>query len=63
LQGANLDHAQLREANFTGAAVTAEQLLGTQWQRATLDPTLLEQLKSAPAAKANGAAPAAPSSP
>jgi uncharacterized protein YjbI with pentapeptide repeats len=63
LQGAHLDHAQLRETNFTGAAITAEQLLGTDWQRAMLDPALMEQLKAAPAAKADGGALTAPSSP
>jgi uncharacterized protein YjbI with pentapeptide repeats len=55
LQDALLDHAQLRETNFTGAGVTAEQLSDTEWQGATLDPALLEQLKAAAVAKAGGA--------
>jgi uncharacterized protein YjbI with pentapeptide repeats len=63
LQGAHLEHAQLREANFTGAAITAEQLSGTEWQRATLDPALMEQLKSAPAARADGPSQTGPRSP
>jgi uncharacterized protein YjbI with pentapeptide repeats len=58
-----LEHAQLREANFTGAAITAEQLSGTEWQRATLDPALMEQLKSAPAARADGPSNTGPTSP
>jgi uncharacterized protein YjbI with pentapeptide repeats len=55
LQGAVLDHAQLRETNFTGAAVNASQLLGTEWQRATLDPAVMGQLKAAPAATPDSA--------
>jgi uncharacterized protein YjbI with pentapeptide repeats len=60
LQGAHLEHAQLRETNFTGAAVTIEQLSGTEWQRATLDPALMEQLKAVAVVKAGGPAVTAP---